>query len=173
MRRAIFILVIGSAAAALPLRAQHNPDGILARVVMHKDGSRTETIRTPEARTVETIRRAADGAMISREKSQLNAVGNPVVSLIYDAQGGLLSRTDHVYDQMGRKAGERTFNRKGRKIRDVVYTYDQNGKANKPIARNYADPDTQREPAAPMAPVLTPAGRVTQPPPAKIRPPKK
>ena len=138
---------------------------MLVRVVCNKDGTKTSTIQYPESRTIETITTAADETVLSREKTQINASGKPVTSMVYDAHGALLSRIDHVYDQVGRKIGERTYNRKGRKVRDVVFTYDKNGKAGKPIVQVYADPDTPKTPTAPMAPLLTPEGRRAQPQP--------
>lgn len=150
------------AAGGLARPADEGAQGILARVVVHPDGRRTETVRSAEARTVETITRAPDGIVISREKVQLNAAGDPVYTFTYDAQGSLLYRTVHAYDNMGRKTGERTFNRKGRKVRDMIQGYDENGKAKKPVVMNYPDPDSPKVPDAPMAPVLTPQGKIRQ-----------
>lgn len=161
MRRKLAILA-GLLAGVGSLSAQADPNTIVAQVVIHGDGRRTEFIRDPEDRTLETFTRTADGHLISKQKYKLNAAGEPLLCHIFDAQGALLYRVVYAYDNLGRPIAERTFNRKGRKVRDVVYGYDENGKAKQPVAVNYPDPDTPKTPRAPMAPVLTPDGKIPQ-----------
>jgi YD repeat-containing protein len=168
MRRAIPI-VLGLLATSVAARADEDRHGVVARFVYHDDGRRTETIRTPENRTLESITRNPDGSLVTREKVQLNASGDPVQAMRYDAQNNLITKVVYLYDRLGRKTAERTYNRHNRAVRDVIYGYDENGKAKPPVARNYRD-DTPRAPTAPMAPLITPQGKTPRPAPGAASP---
>jgi hypothetical protein len=142
---------------------QTDPNTIVALMLVGKDGARTDIIRNPQARTLEVHTRDFQGNVIRRDVFRLNGTGDPVACQIYDAKGNLVYRVQYAFDKLGRKIAEGTYNKAGKMVRRVVYAYDANGKALKPQEQAFAD--TSRQPLAPMAPEITPQGKLAQPPP--------
>jgi len=164
--RILAIAVAGICAFGPAVRADERK--IVAQLILHEDGSRTEHVRNPEARTLEAFTRDYSGVLVKREVFRLGPNGQPLQCQVFDGRGNLIFRALYSYDKMGRKQEERSFNRNGRMVRRVVYRYDANGRALQPIAQNIpdpTDPTAGRQIVAPLAPQLTREGLVAQPPP--------
>ncbi len=156
-------------ALALPGTLQGSDPTIVAQVVLHEDGRRTEHVRNPEARTIEAFTRDTAGVLVKRELFRLRSDGQPAQCHIYDGSGNLLFRALYRYDEHGRKLEEASYNRAGRMVRRVIYRYDEQGRPLQPIAQNIPDPSGSAPIIAPVAPQLTPEGLVAQPQPESGR----
>ena len=150
--------VLVSGLLRVPQAVANDPNTVVAQIVLHEDGSRTEHVRNPQNRTLKTFTRQADGVLVRRNLFRLNAAGEPTACQIFDGADNLIYRVRYLYDDLGRLREEGTYNRAGKLVRRVVHRYDQNGKAKQPVAVNY--PDAERQPIAPIAPRLTPGGLI-------------
>lgn len=164
-------LLLAAALAPVSARAGADLDKIVAQMLVGKDGARTDIIRNPQARTLEVRTMGFDGEIMRKDVFRLNAAGDPIACQIFDGRGNLLYRVLFAFDNMGRKKVEATYNKAGKMVRRAVFSYDANGKQLRPEVQTFAD--ANRQPIAPMAPQLTPQGRLAQPMPGPAAPPKR
>ncbi len=162
MRPAILSLVFMSALLA-PVAAPANDrtDMIIAQMLVGREGARTDIIRNPQARTLEVRTFDFHGEVIRRDLFRLNPAGEPVACQVFDRKGNLLYRIRYAFDKFGRKTEEGTYNKAGKMVRRAIYNYDANGKQLPPRVQTFVD--TTRQPIAPIAPQLTPNGKLRQP----------
>lgn len=147
---------------AVPCDAQQREAGVVAKVVLHDDGGRTEWIDDKNNNTTESKRYDASGSLISRQIFKLDRMGRAISMDLYNSKNSIVARTRYAYDDFGRAREQRTFNRRGVLIHQLVYQYDKNGNPLAPQERTMTDPLNKREPQAPIAPLLTPNGRIQQ-----------
>jgi hypothetical protein len=140
-------------------------DMIIAQMLVGKEGARTDIIRNPQARTLEVRTLDFEGVIIRKDIFRTNAAGEAVACQVFDRNGNLVYRIRYAFDKFGRKTEEGTYNKAGKMVRRAIYSYDANGKQLPPRVQTFADPD--RQPIAPIAPQLTPQGKLRQPDPAQ------
>ena len=120
-------------------------DGPNVRVTRHKDGSRTVFERSPDNRTLTAKTFSGNGVLQSMTVYRMDRHGNPLSCKIYDAQKQELFKASYGYRKAdGQLVEERMFDSRvkrtdpdtGREIpvRRFLYTYDAQGRRNKPIA---------------------------------------
>ena len=142
-------------------RAVDPSDRIIAQMLVGKEGARTDIIRNPQARTLEVRTFDFEGEIIRRDLFRTNAAGEAISCQVFDRKGNLVYRIRYAFDDFGRKKEEGTYNKAGKMVRRAVYSYDANGKQLPPRVQTFADPG--RQPIAPIAPQLTPGGKLRQP----------
>lgn len=145
-----------------PCVAQHRENGVVAKVVLHDDGGRTEWIDDRNNNSTESKRYDASGNLISRQIFRLDRMGRAISMDLFNSKNSIVARTRYAYDDFGRALEQRTYNRRGVLIHQLVYQYDKNGNPLAPQERTMSDHLNKREPQAPMAPLLTPNGRIQQ-----------
>jgi hypothetical protein len=145
-------------------RAADSVDRIIAQMLVGKEGARTDIIRNPQARTLEVRTFDFQGEIVRRDLFRTNAAGEAVACQVFDRNGNLIYRIRYAFDKFGRKTEEGTYNKAGKMVRRAVFSYDANGKQLPPRVQTFADPG--RQPIAPIAPQLTPGGKLRQPDPA-------
>ncbi len=125
-------------AVALPSSALAQGSQIYAKAVLHKDGTRTESVR--DLTTGETTDSTYDtqGVLICKKVFLLNTNGEPTQGVIYDGANNLIARVKFYFDNMGRVIEERCTNVQGQIFRRVIRQYDINGNALAPKAYDYA-----------------------------------
>lgn len=155
------VALLLSAGAAF---ANDRADMIIAQMLVGKEGARTDIIRNPQARTLEVRTLDFEGVIVRKDIFRTNAAGEPVACQVFDRNGNLVYRIRYAFDKFGRKTEEGTYNKAGKMVRRAVYSYDANGKQQPPRVQTFADPT--RQPIAPIAPQLTPNGKLRQPEPA-------
>ncbi|QQL45198.1 hypothetical protein [Sulfuriroseicoccus oceanibius] len=136
--------------------------GVLAKVVLHDDGGRTEWIDDKNERVTESRRFDALGNLVTKQIFKLDANGRAREMVLMNADNRIVARTRYGYDEFGRAKEQRTYNRRGVMIHQLIYKYDSNGNPLPPVERSMVDHQNKREPRAPMAPLLTPNGRIKQ-----------
>lgn len=168
MRTAILTIVFASGLfAPMAAPAKDRTDMILAQMLVGREGARTDIIRNPQARTLEVRTFDFQGEVVRRDLFRLNPSGEPVACQVFDRNGNLLYRIRYAFDKFGRKTEEGTYNKSGKMVRRAIYGYDANGKQLPPRVQTFVD--TSRQPIAPIAPQLTPNGKLRQPDPAPGR----
>jgi len=81
---------------------------------------------------------------------------------LFNSKNSIVARTRYAYDDFGRASEQRTYNRRGVLIHQLLYQYDKSGNPMAPQERTMTDHLNKREPQAPVAPLLTPNGRIQQ-----------
>lgn len=162
MRAAIASLVFIALLLAPGAASAVDPsDRIIAQMLVGKEGARTDIIRNPQARTLEVRTFDFEGAVVRRDLFRTNAAGEAMACQVFDRNGNLIYRIRYAFDEFGRKKEEGTYNKAGKMVRRAVFSYDANGKQLPPRVQVFADPG--RQPIAPIAPQLTPGGKLRQP----------
>ncbi|MFM7183106.1 MAG: hypothetical protein ACKO2G_16810 [Verrucomicrobiales bacterium] len=154
---AAFLLAPGTAPAV------DRADMIIAQMLVGKEGARTDIIRNPQARTLEVRTLDFEGVVVRKDIFRTNAAGEAVACQVFDRNGNLVYRIRYAFDKLGRKTEEGTYNKAGKMVRRAVYGYDANGKQLPARVQTFVDPG--RQPIAPIAPQLTPQGKLRQPDP--------
>ena len=159
----VALFVLGVSVVSLTLgHAQQRENGVIAKVVLHDDGGRTEWIDDKNNNTTESKRYDGSGNLVSRQIFKLDRMGRAVSMDLYNSRNSIVARTRYAYDDFGRASEQRTYNRRGVLIHQMVYGYDENGRPLAPQERKMTDHLDHREPTAPVAPLLTPNGRIRQ-----------
>ena len=166
MRAAIATLFsVAFLASAMAAPGADRADMIIAQMLVGKEGARTDIIRNPQARTLEVRTLDFEGVIVRRDVFRTNPAGEPIACQVFDRNGNLVYRIRYAFDKFGRKTEEGTYNKAGKMVRRAVFSYDANGKQLPPRVQSFADPG--RQPIAPIAPQLTPGGKLRQPDPAQ------
>ena len=165
MRPAIASLVFALfVLGTVTLAANDRNDRIIAQMLVGREGARTDIISNPQARTLEVRTLDSEGVIVRKDLFRTNATGEPMACQVFDRNGNLVYRIRYAFDKFGRKTEEGTYNKAGKMVRRAVYSYDANGKQLPPRVQTFADPG--RQPIAPIAPQLTPNGKLRQPEPS-------
>lgn len=151
------LLVSGTA------RAVDRSNRIIAQMLVGGQGARTDIIRNPQARTLEVRTFDFEGVIVRRDLFRTNAAGEAVACQVFDRTGNLVYHIRYAFDKHGRRIEEGTYNKARKMVRRAVYSYDANGKQLPPRVQTFVDPG--RQPIAPIAPQLTPDGKLRQPEP--------
>lgn len=121
-------------------------DGPNVRVMRHDDGGRTVFTRSPDQRTLTKRTFGANRNLTMVTIYRMDENGNPLSCKIFDGQRTELYKSSYGYHrQTGQLIEERMFDARvkrideyGREIpvRRFIYTYDEAGNRNHPIAIN-------------------------------------
>ncbi|MCB1225160.1 MAG: hypothetical protein KDK99_05050 [Verrucomicrobiales bacterium] len=130
----IALFWLGSALS--PLWGQ-DANVVQGRTILHPDDTRTETVRDPNTKTMETRTVDANGVLLARRLYQLNDQGYPVMGNIYDGAGTLQARCQSFFDAFGRLQEERLYNMAGECFQQLLHSYDADGKPQTPQVINY------------------------------------
>lgn len=120
-----------------------------SRIVKQKDGATSYFLRTPSKELLEklTYQVTVKGTteLVMKTIYRIDRRGNPLGCQIYDGkQTQMLFKSRYAYDQQGLLCAEQMFDARVKHVaedgetelpvRSFIYTYDANGKQNKPIA---------------------------------------
>lgn len=122
--------------------------GPYSSVKKNKDGTSEEFTRTPDLRTITKRTKSPNKTLVMTTIYRLDDQGNPLNCDIFDGRGNKLFKSRYGYSRkpgltFGKLVEEQMFNvrvkrydSEGKEIpeRRFIYTYDSNGKQNKPIA---------------------------------------
>ncbi|MFU8893061.1 MAG: hypothetical protein ACNA8L_05475 [Luteolibacter sp.] len=122
-------------------------DGPNVRVTRHEDGGRTVFTRSPDQRTLTKRTFGASRNLTMITVYRMDENGNPLSCRIYDGQRQELYKASYGYHrENGRLIEERMFDARVKRIdpatgrempvRRFIYTYDEQGNRNHPIAIN-------------------------------------
>lgn len=159
---AVAVIVVGCCTNEVQARGGGREAGVLAKVVLHDDGGRTEWLDDRNERMTESRRYDALGNLVTRQIFRLDANGRAKEMMLMNAQNSIVARTRYGYDDFGRAKEQRTYNRRGVLIHQLIYKYDSKGRPLPPEERTMVDRSDKRTPQAPMAPLLTPSGKIKQ-----------
>lgn len=121
-------------------------DKQFSRVMRHKDGTTSHFLRTPSDEILEKkTYQAGSSHHCMRTVYRMDRKGNPLGCQIYDGLNTMLFKSRYGYDrETGRLVEEQMFDARVKRftadgknempVRRFIYTYDANGKMNKPIA---------------------------------------
>lgn len=131
-------------------------DGPNVRVMRHEDGGRTVFSRSPDQRTLTKRTFGANRNLTMVTIYRMDANANPLSCKIYDGQRTELYKASYGYHrQTGQLIEERMFDARVKRIdpqtgretpvRRFIYTYDEAGNRNHPIAINLLPGRTAEE----------------------------
>lgn len=130
-------------------------DGPNVRVKRHTDGRKSVFTRSPDGKVVTKKTYSASGRLTLVTIYRLDGNGNPLASEIFDAQQTLLYKVDYGYrKEDGQLVMERMWDCRVRRVwknnpavempvQIVEYLIDPQGKASKPVIRNYLEDKLQ------------------------------
>lgn len=130
-------------------------DGPNVRVKQHEDGRKSVFTRSPDGKVVTKKTYSASGRLTLVTIYRLDGNGNPRASEIYDAQKTQLYKVDYGYrKEDGQLVMERMWDCRVRRVwknnpavempvQIVEYLIDPQGKASKPVTRNYLEDKLQ------------------------------
>jgi len=131
---AFFVLLWLTPAMAQPSAQSNTP--IVAKSTYHKDNSHSETILDKTTNELIESTYNAGGALVAKKHYLLNERGLPTQGHIYDGRGNLVARSQVYFDSFGRATEMRSFNLNGQCYQQILYKYDGQGVAMKPIVNN-------------------------------------
>lgn len=108
-----------------------------SRVVLHDDGTKTESMKDPVRRQQSETTYDTRGVVIAEKVFHLNENGDPMQGVIYDGGKNLVARVQFYFDDLGRVVEERCVNTRNEIFRRVIRRYDKSGKPLPPEAFDF------------------------------------
>lgn len=110
---------------------------VWTRVVLHDDGSKTETRHDSNKRSLHQFTYDSNNVLTMKRVFRLDRRGKALSGVAFDGKSNLLFSMRYIFDKYGRLSEERIFNTKNVIIRRLIHTYDAEGKS-KQVAVSYA-----------------------------------
>jgi YD repeat-containing protein len=113
---------------AHPALGQEAPTGIKVTSTLHDDGSRTDLQTDYDSLTAESKTYSASKKLLQSATYTINAQGQLLEGIAYNAKGQVGGQVAFKYDAQGRMSEQLDKSANGTPLRRLVFYYDANGR---------------------------------------------